>query len=83
MKGEIVLKSHNIDAYTWDIRRVVVEGKSQRLMRYLYRLLEDVNLQIFESHEQGNKNVTRFVLVAQAEGFNYVQHACTLCTLFR
>jgi len=67
-----------VDIYEWDLRRAILQGRNQRLLRYLYRLLEDITEQIFEAQENG-QNVTRFVVLGNADGFNLVQHACSLC----
>ncbi|ODM88854.1 SEC14-like protein 2 [Orchesella cincta] len=67
-----------VDIYEWDIRRAVLQGKTHRLLRYLYRLLEEITGNIFEAQAKG-QNVTRFVILGNADGFNVVQHACPLC----
>ncbi|CAL8098304.1 unnamed protein product [Orchesella dallaii] len=67
-----------IDLYHWDIRRAVLQGKGQRLLRYVINLTENITRQMYERQELG-MNVTQVVVLANADGFNVIQHACPLC----
>ncbi|ODM90082.1 SEC14-like protein 2 [Orchesella cincta] len=67
-----------IDINDWDIRRSVIQGKGKRVMRYIMSRVENITGQAYERQEKG-MNVTQVVVLANAEGFNVIQHACPLC----
>ncbi|CAL8098298.1 unnamed protein product [Orchesella dallaii] len=67
-----------IDIYDWDIRRAVLQGKGQRLLRFVINLVENITTQMYERQELG-MNVTQVVVLGNADGFNLIQHACPLC----
>ncbi|CAL8098282.1 unnamed protein product [Orchesella dallaii] len=67
-----------IDIYDWDIRQAVLQGKGQRLLRFIINLVENITTQMHERQELG-MNVTQVVVLGNANGFNVIQHACPLC----
>ncbi|CAL8089273.1 unnamed protein product [Orchesella dallaii] len=67
-----------IDIYDWDIRRAVLQGKGQRLLRYMDYLLESITTQVFERQDRG-MNVTQWKVLGNADGFNLIEHGCPLC----
>jgi hypothetical protein len=67
-----------IDIYDWDIRAAVLQGKGQRLLRYLDFLLENITMQVFDRQAQG-MNVTQWKVIGNADSFNLISHGCPLC----
>ncbi len=67
-----------IDIYEWDIRRAAIQGRGQRLLRYMDYLLENITQQVFERQALG-MNVTQFMVLGNADGFNLIEHGCPLC----
>ncbi|CAL8080045.1 unnamed protein product [Orchesella dallaii] len=63
----------------WDIRRAALQGKLPRLQRYMDKLMDEISMKVVSLRNEG-KNVTRWVLLTNVEGFNIVQHACSSCT---
>lgn len=62
----------------WNIRRSVINGKQQRLARYVWKLIEEVFDRTYQMHLK-NPNITQFSVVASFEGFNLFQQGCPLC----
>ncbi|CAL8079977.1 unnamed protein product [Orchesella dallaii] len=62
----------------WDFRAAVLTGKSRRLDRYLTQLIERYVQSVFKSQAAG-KNVTRALVLLDADGFSIRKHACPLC----
>lgn len=62
----------------WDIRQAAVSGKRDRLIRWVFKYFEDATKQVRKYQGEG-KNVTQFILLLDAEGFNPVNHGCALC----
>ncbi|ODM90081.1 SEC14-like protein 2 [Orchesella cincta] len=48
-----------IDIYDWDVRRAVLQGKGQRLLRYVVNLVENITGQVYERQEKLGMNVTQ------------------------
>ncbi|CAL8069526.1 unnamed protein product [Orchesella dallaii] len=67
-----------VDIGTWDIRAAIIQGRGQRLLRYLDRLMENATDQVFERQERG-MNVTQWKVLINADGFNLITHACPRC----
>jgi len=67
-----------IDIYDWDIRQAAIQGKGQRLLRYLDYLMENVTTQVYERLGAGMP-VTQWKVLGNADGFNLIQHGCALC----
>ncbi|ODM93764.1 SEC14-like protein 2 [Orchesella cincta] len=67
-----------IDINTWDIRAAVIQGRGQRLLRWLDRLMENITDQVFERQAKG-MNVTQWKVLINTDGFNLVTHGCPLC----
>ena len=63
----------------WDIRRAHLQGKLERLQRYMDKMLDEISLKVINMRAEG-KNITRWVLLTNVEGFNVIQHACSSCT---
>lgn len=63
----------------WNIRRASVTGKLPRLQRYMDKMMDEISMKVLRLRSDG-KNVTRWVLLTNVEGFNVVQHACPACT---
>ncbi|ODM88861.1 Protein real-time [Orchesella cincta] len=62
----------------WDFRLAVLTGKSQRLNRYLAYIIERYVSDVFKAQAAG-RNVTRALVLVDAEGFSLRKHACPLC----
>ncbi|ODM92302.1 SEC14-like protein 2 [Orchesella cincta] len=67
-----------VDLYEWDIRRAMLQGKGQRLLRYVVGLVENITGQVCERQQKG-MNVTQVVVLLNTEGFNVIQQACPIC----
>lgn len=55
-----------------------LQGKLPRLQRYMDKMMDEISLKVVDLRNQG-KNVTRWVLVTNVDGFNVIQHACSSC----
>jgi len=62
----------------WDIRKAAIVGKTQRLMKYIDKLVEEVNVLIRKSQEKGH-NVTQFTLIMDLNNYNLAQQGCAQC----
>ncbi|CAL8080001.1 unnamed protein product [Orchesella dallaii] len=62
----------------WNVRRTFLQGKGQRLSRYVYKLVEEVFDRVYEINKK-HSNVTQFSVIASLEGFNLFQQGCPLC----
>lgn len=61
-----------------DPRRFIIQGKGERLVRYLDKGFDEVCGLVRELGEKWN-NMTRVNVLVNADGFNVVQHACIPC----
>jgi len=62
----------------WDIRKGVVAGKIQRLMRWMTYAQESGVRKVRELQAQG-KNVTQWDFIINMNNFNLIQHGCVQC----
>ncbi|CAL8148526.1 unnamed protein product [Orchesella dallaii] len=67
-----------VDIYNWDIRRAIIQGKGQRLLRMVTGLVENITGQVCERQKKG-MNVTQVVALFNADGVNVIQQACPIC----
>ncbi|ODM90080.1 SEC14-like protein 2 [Orchesella cincta] len=67
------------DISDWDTRGIVLQGRGQRALRYLMSCVENITGQVYERQEKFGMNVTQVVVLANADGFNVIQHACPVC----
>jgi len=59
------------DAGIWDIRKAVLSGKGQRLVRWFIKHADEARMKIREQQLKGKK-VTRFVCLVNLDGANAV-----------
>lgn len=62
----------------WDIRKGILQGKRDRVMRYLDKAFEDAALKIRQKQAKG-MNVTQAVFLINLSGFNLAQQGCLQC----
>jgi len=67
-----------MDVADWDIRRGILSGQRDRLIRYSFGAFEK-GAQIVRQMQADGQNVTQFTMVANFEDFNVVQHGCLQC----
>ncbi|XP_035707808.1 SEC14-like protein 1 isoform X2 [Folsomia candida] len=61
-----------------DIRKAIVNGKGDRLLRFVDRAFEEVTQLV---NDLGNKykNITRAQFIVNLSGYNLVEHGCLRC----
>ncbi len=69
-----------LDASEWDLRAVVLQGRTKRFLRYIDSKLEHVTSQVFERQRKG-MNVTQWKVLVNADNFNLVTHGCPACKI--
>lgn len=57
----------------WDFRQVILSGKRDRMLRYIYKLLETLDQEIYKQQKKGFL-VTRCVEILDLAGFNLRTH---------
>jgi len=62
----------------WDIRKGVVAGKLQRIMRWMAYALDTGVRRVRELQAEG-KNVTQWDFIINMNNFNLIQHGCIQC----
>ncbi|CAL8109877.1 unnamed protein product [Orchesella dallaii] len=62
----------------WDLRKAAVTGRTDRLIRWIYKYFEDAT-KLVRKYQADGKNVTQFTLIMDADGFSTISHACPLC----
>jgi len=62
----------------WDIRKGVLSGKLQRLMRWMTKAQNDGVSKVRELQAEG-KNITQWDFIINMNNFNLVQHGCIQC----
>jgi len=62
----------------WDIRKAVVTGQGQRLMRYIDKFFEEAQIMVTRMQESGQV-VTQATVIVELKNFNLVTHACPRC----
>ncbi|ODM99662.1 putative SEC14-like protein 6 [Orchesella cincta] len=67
-----------LDVSQWNIRNAIVTGRSQRLLRYICMLLENITNQVLVKNKNG-ANVTQWDVVMNADGMNMINHGCPSC----
>ncbi|XP_021955529.1 SEC14-like protein 4 [Folsomia candida] len=67
-----------LNAADWDIRRGILSGQKDHIIRWSLRAYEIGNRRVRELQNSG-QNVTQFVMVCNFDGFNIIQHACLQC----
>ncbi|XP_021943090.1 SEC14-like protein 2 [Folsomia candida] len=69
------------EAGTIDLRRALVQGKGEKLMRYVDKGLQEA-CTLVRNLGQEYKNITRGHLIINLDGFNIMQHGCLRCIPF-
>lgn len=67
-----------IPAGNWKIRAGIVQGLRERLKRYMYRLTL-IGTNELMKRSGTYPNVTQVGILMNLDGFNAVQHACSMC----
>lgn len=62
----------------WDFRNVILGGRRDKMLRYIYKMLEDLDTSIQKQQEKG-RFVTRGNIIVDVDGYNLMQHACVQC----
>ena len=58
-----------------DIRKAVINGKGDRLLRFVDRAFEEAS-QLVNSLGNKYKNITRAHLIVNLSGYNLIEHGC-------
>lgn len=61
-----------------DLRKLLLQGKSDRLLRYVDKAIEDACTLVRELGEQ-HGNITRGHLLMNLKNYNPIQHGCLNC----
>jgi hypothetical protein len=62
----------------WDLRRGVLQGKRDQIIRWMTKGIQDAVEHIRELQHEG-KNVTRWNFIINMKNFNLIQHGCLQC----
>jgi len=62
----------------WDIRKLLLAGKREQLIRILDQMLESGLVRIRNIQGQGG-NVTQWIIILDLTNYNLRQHACVNC----
>jgi hypothetical protein len=62
----------------WDIRSAIVSGKGERVLRYFDKLIEEINVLVRKSQDEG-KNLTQYSLLFDLANYNLIQQGCANC----
>ncbi|XP_021960400.1 SEC14-like protein 4 isoform X1 [Folsomia candida] len=62
----------------WDFRQVILAGKRHQMLRYIFKMLDDIDRAIQRQQDEG-KMVTRGSHVSNLKGYNLRQHSCVQC----
>lgn len=65
----------------WDLRRIVIAGKSKKFVRYVQKILEEGTGFLRWGQEEGF-NMTQATILFDLKGVNLVTHVCGGCKLF-
>lgn len=63
------------EAGTWDLRRAIVTGQTDRLQRYFDRLFEESSVLLRKMDE----NATQFITIMDMSDFNLITQGCPRC----
>lgn len=63
----------------WNIRRALMVGRGQKLLRWNIHMLETQQKRVFEIRRDGNQNVTGAVEIMDFQGFNAWNQGCPPC----
>jgi len=62
----------------WNVRQVVIQGKTARVIRYTYSFAFEMLRSVIDTTKQ-YPNVTQGIVIFNLEGFNVFQHSCAAC----
>jgi len=62
----------------WNVTKVIESGQGDRFARWHYKYMEDLTKHVRSLQKEGKK-VSRFSMIADADGFNQVDHGCPSC----
>jgi hypothetical protein len=62
----------------WDFRQAILSGRRNKMLRYIYKIVDDVDMRVQKQQAQG-KLVTRGNIIIDVEGYNLMQHGCVQC----
>lgn len=65
----------------WDLRRIVIAGKSKRFVRYVQKILEEGTGFLRWGQEEGF-NMTQATILFDLKGVNLVTHVCGGCKYY-
>ncbi|ODM91761.1 hypothetical protein Ocin01_14926, partial [Orchesella cincta] len=68
-----------MDIGNWNLKLAAEPGKSERVDRYMIWILEQLVHHILLAQEETGSNVTRSVVIADAENLGFRQHLCSAC----
>jgi len=68
----------NFNLGEWDLRKGIVQGKRDRVIRYLDKGFEELALQIRQKQAKG-MNVTQAIFLINLANFNLAQQGCIQC----
>ena len=66
----------------WDLRRAVLAGETNQIIRYLDQMLEKVTTRAIELLPNSTNQVPLQVILVDVSGFNLRQHMCLSCKFF-
>ncbi|CAL8079972.1 unnamed protein product [Orchesella dallaii] len=68
-----------MDIGNWNLKIAAEAGRSERVDRYMVWILEQLVSHIVLAQQETGKNVTRAVIIADAENLGFRQHLCSAC----
>lgn len=76
----IAIPVFSIPIGDWDIRRAVIAGKGDKLMRYFDKVFEEASTMIRLMQADG-QNATQLIVIFDVSSFSLGQHSCPRCKL--
>lgn len=70
------------DFRRWDLRRLIIAGKSEAVQLYFSYLFENGLKKARELSSSTGKNISEFILMFDLSGFNARKHACLACETY-
>lgn len=64
----------------WDVRAALLQGRGQRIRRYMIYADESLMQSILKVQQETGKPVTRAIVLADSGGLNLHQQMCPMCT---
>lgn len=71
-----------VDGENWNVRKVILQGKPARAIRFVYKSVFDMYVRVLElgSNSSCRDFDWKFSLLINMAGFSTLQHSCAQCT---